>query len=879
MANFDMKKLLPHIVAVVVFLLLTVAFFSPILKGYTLNQGDIRNWQGVAKEIVDQRESTGEQALWTNSLFGGMPAYLITIKYSGNLLKHFHQVFSAGIPQPMGFLLICMLGFYFLMLVLRINPWIGLIGAVAFAFSTYFVIIIEAGHNTKLQAIAYMAPLLGSLILTFRGKYLLGGALTGVFLALEISCNHLQITYYLFLLILVYGVIELVNAVMKKQFSQFAKAAMVAVMAGAIGVGANVNRLWGLIEYSEYSTRGQSELTSNMEDKTSGLDKSYATAWSYGKDETWTLLIPNYKGGGSGAIMTDNEDALDAVTNPQMKQLVAQLSPYFGDQPFTSGPVYIGAILCFLFVLGLLITDGPLKWVMIVGTILSIALSWGKNYVSWTILLPLIICPIVRFLVKEEIRKYVDIVFAILIVLTASMEIGPSLTDFFLEKVPGYNKFRTVSMTLVLAELTIPVLACMALDQIVKKFNKEHLKKLYVGFGIAGGLCLLLYLMGQSYSGAGDVQLQQQLVQAGIQQAMIPEVMTQLGLARESIFESDALRSFGFILLAFVTLFFFARKTYGKEVLLVLLGIFILADMWTVNKRYIDTDTTKQYSQWVKKRDKKVAYQPDGADQAILQDTDPNFRVYNLTMRLDQDSRTSYFHKSLGGYHGAKMKRYQELIDFHLSKGNPGVINMLNAKYFIDQVPDPQDPSGQKRIRQARSNPGALGNVWFVSEAKMVANADEEIAALEGLDPSKTAVVDQRYADQVTGTSFNPQGSITQTSYKPGEWIYQSDTKAEGLAVFSEIYYPKGMKVTIDDQEAQHFRTNYVLRGMVVPAGKHTIKFSFEPNSYYVGEKVSLACSGLLLLALAFAGFRAFKGSSDPTTEPEPEEEVPSEEE
>lgn len=828
MANFDMKKMLPHIVAVVVFLLLTVAFFSPILKGYTLNQGDIRNWQGVAKEVIDYRESTGEHALWTNSLFGGMPAYLISIQYSGNLLNHCHKIFSAGIPQPMGFILICMLGFYFLMLVLRINPWIGIIGAVAFAFSTYFIIIIEAGHNTKLQAIAYMAPLLGSLILTFRGKYLLGGVLTGVFLALEVSCNHLQITYYTFLLILIYGVFELIRAVKSKEVPQFAKAVMIAVVAGAIGVGANVNRLWGLIEYSEYSTRGQSELTSNQGDKTSGLDKSYATAWSYGVDETWTLMIPNYKGGGSGAIMSDNEDALDAVTNPQMKQLVAQLNPYFGDQPFTSGPVYIGAIICFLFVLGLLMVDGPMRWVMLLGTILSITLAWGKNFMS--------------------------------------------LTEFFLDYVPGYNKFRTVSMTLVIAELTMPVLACLALDRVIKNFTKEHLKKLYIAFAATGGMCLLLFLMGQDYTGAGDVQLQQQLIQAGIQQQMIPEVMAQLGLARESIFESDTLRSFGFILVAFITLFLFARKTFGKEVVLVLIGIFVLADLWTVNKRYIDADTSKQYSQWVKKRENKEAYQPDAADQAILQDTDPNFRVYNLTMRLDQDSRTSYFHKSLGGYHGAKMKRYQELIDYHLTKGNQGVVNMLNTKYFIVQG---QEGAG----RQVQQNPGALGNAWFVEGAKMVANADEEIAALEGFDPAKTAVVDQRFSDQVAAQSYNPQGSITQTSYKPGEWIYQTDTKAEGLAVFSEIYYPKGMKVTIDDQEARHFRTNYVLRGMVVPAGKHIIKFSFEPDSYHVGEKISLACSGLLLLAMAFAGFKAYKGPGEPVTETAPKEEASSEEE
>lgn len=797
--------------------MLTIAFFNPVLKGYVLNQGDIRNWEGVAKETLDHREATGDNALWTNSLFGGMPTYLISIKYTGNLFNYLHKVFAGGIQAPMGYIFICMLGFYFLMLVLRINPWIGMIGAFAFAFSTYFIIIIEAGHNTKLQAIAYMAPLLGAIIMTFRGKYLLGGALAGALVALEISCNHLQITYYLFMLIAVYGVFKLIEAVKEKQLPQFGKAIAVLGIAAVLGLGANVNRLWSLYEYSKYSTRGKSELKSNQEDKTSGLDKSYATAWSYGIGETWTLLIPNYKGGGSGAIMIDDEDALKDV-DPQMKQLVGQLSPYFGDQPFTSGPVYVGAIICFLFILGLFVVEKNLRWVMLVGTILSVMLAWGKNFMG--------------------------------------------LTDFFLDYVPGYNKFRTVSMTLVIAELTMPVLAFVALDRIIRGFSKEKMKYVYISFALTGGMSLVLWLMGQStYTGAADEALPGRLMQAGIPQNMIAGVMAQLEVAREAIFKADALRSFGLVLGAFVLVYLFVKNTIKKEILIAGIAVLVLGDMWTVNRRYITTDKQGgSYAQWVKKKKQQTAYTPDAADNSILQDPDPDFRVFNTTARLDQDSRTSYFHKSLGGYHGAKMKRYQELIDHHLGKGNQNVINMLNTKYFI--------VGGEQGGRTVQQNPGALGHAWLVNKVKFVPDADAEINALEDFDPAAEAVVDERFKDMVKTTS-PAGGSIKLRSYKPGEWVYEAQADGEALAVFSEIYYPEGMKVTVDGSPADHFRVDYVLRGMMVPKGKHEIRFSFEPSSYYVGEKVSLASSLALILLLGFAVYKNIKEDDKPEEEPE----------
>jgi len=809
--KFDLKKIIPHLSAILLFLVISFAYFPEVLDGKKLTGHDNATFAGMSKEIVDYREKTGEEPLWTNRMFGGMPAYLISTRFPGNLLMHFDRLMQAG-PRPVSFVFLYLIGFYILLVALRVNPWLSIAGAIAFAFSSYNFIIIAAGHNSKAIAIAYMAPVLAGILLTFRGKLILGGAVTALFMALQIIAGHPQITYYTLIIVIIFGISQLYLSIREKYLKELSIILGILVIAVILGVATNAGKLYTTMEYGRYSMRSPSELSVRENDQTSGLTKSYATQWSYGIGETFTLLIPNFRGGSVDGSLRENSETyrLFAQNNPsQAREVIKHLPLYWGDQPTTLGPVYAGAIVIFLFILGMFIVDKRLKWWLFAATVLSILLSWGKNFMF--------------------------------------------LTEYFLDNFPGYNKFRTVSMILVIAEFTMPLLAILALKNLL--FDEVPLKKfntaLKWSFGIAGGLTLLFTLfpdLAGNFTSFRDAQYQE-IVAKAFQDD------------RRSLLRMDALRSFIFIALTAGLILLYRMKKINLNLAIAIIGILFLADMWPVNKRYLNKDD------FVNKREAQQPFKPTAADQFILNDRALNFRVLNLTQSVFQEAGTSYFHNSIGGYHGAKMRRYQDLIDNRfdieinrligsLQSQNmdsinnallsANALNMLNTKYIII------NPQGQPLM-----NPYAPGNAWFASRYRIVANADEEIASLEIIDVDSNVTIDARFAEYVNGKSFIPDPSaiISLLEYQPNRLVYQSGSSTEQLAVFSEIFYEKGWNAYIDGKPHDHFRVNYVLRGMVIPEGQHEIVFEFYPVSYFAGNKISLAASLILLLLLAGAVF------------------------
>ena len=808
MKDIDVKKLAPYIAAVVIFVIISLVYLNPLLEGKKLRQDDITRHKGMSKEVTDFREKTGEEALWTNSMFGGMPAYQISVNYKGNLIKYVDKVFKLGLPHPAGLVFLYMFGFFILLISLKINPWLSIAGAIGFGLSSYFLIILGAGHNSKAHAIGYMAPVVAGFIMTYRGKYISGGILTMLFLALEIQAGHPQITYYLFLLLLVYGFSELIFSIKEKTIPSFTRSTLIVFVAAFLAILTNITSLWATYEYGNYTIRGKTELTTEQENRTSGLDKDYATQWSYGKGETWSLMIPNAKGGASGAL-AQNEKAMDAI-DPELRNAVAQnrVSQYWGDQPFTSGPVYVGAFIIFLFIYGLFIVKGRMRWWLLAATLLSIMLAWGKNFMP--------------------------------------------LTEFFLDYFPGYNKFRAVSMTLVIAELTIPLLGLLALSKILedpgvfkRKINIYNFKinPFYISLGLTGGLSLLFALVPDwffSFLSEYENQMIAQQNSSGAENAsMIAEFFSSVEIARMAIFKADVLRSFILILIGGVILIGFSMGKIKKGLTYGLLIVLVLVDMWGIDKRYLNDDN------FVGKSRVENPYIMSAADKLILKDKDPNFRVLNLTVDPFADASTSYFHKSIGGYHGAKLRRYQELYDHQIKeKFNRSVLNMLNAKYFIQ--------ADESRNPVVAPNPQAMGNAWFVEEIRMVKNADEELEALSDFDPESIAIVDERFHEELAGFSPVKDSSalIKLIDYKPNDLQYQVNSQKDQLAVFSEIYYPKGWNAYVDGVLTPHFRVNYVLRAMIVRAGKHLVEFKFEPQVYNIGEKISFGSSLLVILLL-----------------------------
>jgi hypothetical protein len=844
------KRSIPHAIAVLGFFLITFAYFYPNFQGKVLNAHDNFTSAGNSKELIDHMKIYDEQPFWTNNLFSGMPAYHIsTISYA-NLIRYVYNSTTLGMKPVHNFFLY-MVGFYILLLVLGLNTWQSAIGAVCFGLSTYFVIIIGAGHNTKAAAIVYMAPIIAGIILTFRKRYLLGAAITAFFLAMELQTNHLQITYYLLIMLLIYGGLKIYEIIRDKEFLHFGKVAGYLAVAGILAIGANSTRLMLSIEYSKHSTRGQSELTDNSGNQTSGLDKNYVTGWSYGVAETFTFLIPDFAGGKSGGSLdTDSEtyQELRRRNVPNAKDIIRQVPLYWGGQPSQSGPVYVGAFVCFLFVLGLFLVKGTMKWWLLIVTVLGISLAMGKYFMT--------------------------------------------LTDFWLDYVPLYNKFRSVTMAHVMAEFAMPLLGLLALKEIVsgKLQEKKVMNALKIALGITGGICVVFMIMPGAFfdfSSPSDSRL----LESGWPQFLLDAII----MDRESILQKDALRSFTVIAVAAGLMMLFVKGKIKENVFYLTLMVLVLTDMVPVNKRYVSNDNFKRA------KVKTISMQPTGADISILQQEftgnegaealyadlvarakeerksakrgkrnlsqedmldlqfsalnfNSNYRVMNLTVSTFNDASTGYFHKSIGGYHGAKMKRYMELVSYHLGQRNQRVINMLNTKYFI--VP------GQDKAPTAQQNPGALGNAWFVSNIEYVPNADAENEALGRFDPSITAIVDQRFEPMLANFALDStdiQGTITMLDYKPNRLEYESDLAKDRLAVFSEIYYEPSWNAYIDGELAEHFRVNYVLRAMVIPAGKHKIEFKFEPVLFGVGEKIALVCSFLVILMFLGVMFKEVK--------------------
>jgi hypothetical protein len=840
----NFKQYLPHAIAVLAFAILTIIYFKPLFTGKELKQDDIARHKGMSKEIVDYRTKNNSEPLWTNSMFGGMPAYQISTLYPGNWIAKLDNAFKLFIPLPAGYLFLYCLGFFILLLCVNINPWLALVGGLAYGLSSYFIIILEAGHNSKANALGYLPALLGGILLLFKNRYWLGLSVTSLFTAMELNANHVQISYYGYILIgfIIFG--YFVNALKTKTIGLFVKAFSLFLISTFIGLLPNFGNISTTNEYGKFSTRGKSELTinsqlkSNDNNKTSGLDEDYATQWSYGIGETFTFLIPDFKGGPSNSIKSAYASSLKKV-NPEYREQVANSSSYFGNQPFTSGPVYIGAIIVFLALIGLFIIKNPIKWPIVIVTLLTITLAWGKNFMS--------------------------------------------LTDFFMHNIPGYNKFRAVSMILIVAELTIPLLAILAINELfkIKNWNDKiklnlikadlSLKKILITcLIIVGGFCLISYLfpdiLNTFLADNEDKQLIEQAVSAGNPENQVKpyvaELMPQLEIARKAIFKSDAFRSLIFILLAFGSLYLFYTNKIKKEMLIISLGIFILIDLWTVDARYLNDKSFITKEQNMQSITSKTA-----ADDEILKDSDINYRVLNLTVNTFNDAATSYYHKSIGGYHGAKLKKYAELIDFHIDNeiksfykdanksfasdsamkvlfGNLQILNMLNAKYFIL-------PGGENNAEIPLKNPMVNGNAWLVEKIVSVENANEEIISLGKINTKKEAVSQENFIKSLgLKLNYSAKGDIKLISYQPNNLVYQSETSSDEFAVFSEIYYPKGWNAYIDGQLKEHASVNYVLRGLAIPAGKHKIEFKFEPVTYTNGNNIATIGSILLIITI-----------------------------
>jgi len=815
-----MKKFIPYLVAVVLFLVIGFTYMSPVLQGKRLASQDVGMFRGMSKEIVDYREETGEEALWTNSAFGGMPAYLISTVYKGDLPAKV-QRWMTSLPRPVSLVFFNFLFFFVLCLIFKTNVWVSFAGALAYGFFSFFFIIMQVGHMTKAHTLTYMALVVAGVILAYRSKPLAGSLMAAVGLSWMLSANHLQMTYYAGIMVGIIGLTYLVAAVREKILPAFLKTSALLIVAMLLAVGTNFSRLYTTWEYGKYSTRGKSELTIDEKNHTGGLDKSYILDYSYDLGEAMTAFIPRFKGGGMSEPLGENSEVYQFFEKNQgkaaAKRISAGLPLYWGSQPISNAPFYYGAVLCFLFVLGLFIVKGPDKWWIAAVVIVSFLLSLGKNF--------------------------------------------PLLSNLMIDYFPGYNKFRDVKNIIVIQQFAMALMGVLAVRELyLARMNKDELgKKLKYSWYIAGGLALVFVILpglAGDFRAASDARL----VQAG----WPDQLMEALRDDRRMVLRTDAFKSFLFVSIAAGIIWLFVKQKLKASYAVVIWALLILADMWPVNKRYLNSDHFESRSKVEK------PFQASKADQIILEDPDPDFRVLNLTVSVFNDGSTSWFHKSLGGYHGAKMERYQEVIDHQLLPEiqtliggfkNPGsidslmqslpVMNMLNTKYIIY---DPNSPPLENfHIR---------GHAWFVDDIQVVGDANEEIAALKGLDPAEEAVVDQRFAE--TLKDVEPGGSRESTialmEYKPNYLKYKAVVgSGKLLAVFSEIWYPKGWKAFIDGEQTSIVRANYLLRALAVPEGEHEVEFRFEPASYFTGNKISLASSLILLLALAGVAVGQFK--------------------
>lgn len=836
------KAIRIHLIALAIFFGAAALFNAPALTGKAIQQNDIKQYKGSAREVHHYRDTEGRQILWTNVMFAGMPTYVISANYGGELLKYIPKIFTATLSPAIGYPLLLMVGFYILALALKIDPMIGIAGGLAYGFSSYFMIVLEAGHNSKIHAMAYLPGILAGMIWAYRQRKILSGAaIFALFTGLELTARHPQMFYYFLFVAIPYGVWELVQAQKEKKLPDFIKATVFILLGGVLAVGANLPYLSNTYQYGKHSIRGKSELSSNQENKTDGLNRDYVTDWSYGIDESWTLLIPNFKGGPTGRI-ADNDKALDDV-DQRFRQTIAGQNAYYGDQPFTSGPVYAGIVVILLAFLAFFFAKGSLRYVLLGAFLLTLALAWGRNF--------------------------------------------QGLTDFFLDNVPFYNKFRAVSSFMVIPEFILPLLAILALAGI-SRFDKSDWNasmKLLIGgqqkrgtvlLGAIGilGLFLVLNLLSPGLfndflSSQESTELPAALSNAGFNQAQADDFIMSLETARMSIFKSDVLRSLLFVVLAGLVLFLYQRGVLSKNYMVVSFAVLILVDLFPVNKRYLNSENFIDAD----RLEQNYGVQPTAADRAIMAQyaQDPYFRTLNLTVSTFNDASTSFFHFSLGGYHGAKLKIYQELVETQLNDdiqqlqlnmsrglmgkqafGSLNALNMLNTRYIIGQGKNGPVPV---------ENPSRLGNAWFVNQVQNVASADEELAALKNIDPASTAVMRDKYAEKV-GPLSPATGNIQLSSYDPEELVYEYESSGENLAVFSEIWYPENWVATIDGEEVELLRANYVLRALKVPAGKHTITMRYVDSVSGMANTLALISSLLILIAVPLLLIREKKAAA-----------------
>lgn len=821
-----LKKILPDLIAVVAFVIIAFAYFFPAdFEGRILYQHDTAAGRGAGQEALEYYQKTGERTRWTNATFGGMPTYQTSPSYSStDGLSQVVNAYHLWLPDNVWYVFVYLLGFYILLRAFNFRPLLASLGAIVWAFSSYFFIIIAAGHIWKVWALAYLPPMIAGIVLAYRGKYIWGLVVTALFAAFEVNANHVQMTYYYLFIIAFMIVAFLIQAIREKQMARFLKASAVCVVAAAIGICMNISNLYHTWQYSKESMRGKSELVKeNSANQTdSGLERDYITQWSYGIGETWSLLIPNVKGGAS-VPLASNSKAMEKA-NPQYYDLYSQIGQYWGEQPGTSGPVYVGAFVVMLFILGLFIVKGPMKWALLAVTILSILLSWGKNFMPFT--------------------------------------------DFFIDSFPMYSKFRTVASILVIAEFTIPLLAMMALKQIIDepKKIKENRKFVFASFGLTAGACLLFALFPSLFfSDFVSTAEMESLKQFPADQ--LNPFLANLREVRGVLFTSDCWRSLIILVLGTIALLAYNPPKVKAAGVVAVVIVICLGDMWMVNKRYLND------GMFVSSMVKENPQQKTPTDEAILQDQSLDYRVLNFATNTFNENETSFYHKSVGGYHAAKLRRYQEMIEAYISpemqaamqaisehQGDftmiPGdsifpIINMLNTKYFILPLQD--------RQTAPLANPYAYGNAWMVDKVEFVGNANEEIDGIGKIDLRKTAVADKQFND-ILGES-TPQDStakVTITSYEPNHLTYSAETSKGGVAVFSEIYYP-GWTATVDGKPATLGRVNYILRALRLEPGKHEVVLDFHPTSIATTEGIAYGASILLILAVLAACYMEYR--------------------
>ena len=816
-----MKKFLPDLIAILAFIVISFIYFFPaITEDRILFQHDTVAGAGAGQEAKEYYERTGERTRWTNALFGGMPTYQMSPSYdSTEPLTFVQKVYHLFLPNYVWLTFIMMLGFYILLRAFGIPAWLAGLGGIIWGFSSYFFILIAAGHIWKFITLAYIPPTIAGIVLAYRKKYLLGGIITALFMAMQILSNHVQMTYYFLFVILFMVGAFFEDAWRKKELPQFFKATGVLIVAGLIGVSINLSNLYHTYEYSKETMRGKSELKyegAAAKQTSSGLNRDYITQWSYGIGETFSLLVPNVKGGAS-VPLSRSEKAMEKA-NPMYSSLYSQLTQYFGDQPMTSGPVYVGAFVLMLFILGCFIVKGPMKWALLGATIFSILLSWGKNFMG--------------------------------------------LTDFFIDYIPMYNKFRAVSSILVIAEFTIPLLAILTLKEILTKpeLLKEKLKYIYISFGLTGGLALLFAIAPRLFFPTYIPGNEMAALQNALPADQLSPIIANLEEMRVHLFTSDAWRSFFIVTIGTLLLLAYNAKKLKATWTVAAIALLCLGDMWSVNKRYLYDE------QFIPKSEQTATFRKTQTDELILQDPSLDYRVLNFVGNTFEENNTSYWHKSVGGYHAAKLRRYQEMIDHHIAKEMQAayqevataggqmdsvnaakfpVLNMLNTKYFIF-------PAGQQGQTVPIENPYTFGNAWFIDKIQYVNNANEEIDAIGQVDLQQTAIVDSKFKEALKGVNEGYKDSLSTirlTNYEPNQLVYETSSPQDGIVVFSEIYYP-GWTATIDGKPADIARADYILRAMNVPAGKHTIEMRFDPQSLHITEGIAYGAMALLLVGV-----------------------------